>query len=242
MSRSERLRRATTALGGLLALAAGAAAAEPPPIAPFELRYEVLRNGSPLGEATLALRALPDGGWEFTSDTRGTRGLASLAGAEIHEQSGFEWRGRLPELQRYRFRQDVAFRTRERALDRVGTDGIASSEGRKAWTLRFEPGVMDRHAVALALAAAAAAGTQGDIELRVADKGTIETHRYRVEAREPVDTPAGRFDAVRVERVREKPGRTTTTWLAAELGHLPARTLQREPDGETLEMRLLRRP
>jgi hypothetical protein len=242
MSRSERAVRALGALLGVLVALAPVHATEAPPLAPFELHYEVLRNGSPLGEATLSLTELPDGRWRFTSDTRGTRGLASLAGAEIHEQSEFAWRDGLPELQRYRFRQDVAFRTRERSLDRVDGGRIESTDGRKSWALDFEPGVVDRHAVALALAAAVAAGASGEIRLRVADKASIEPHRYRVAGREPVDTPAGRFAAVRIERVREKPGRTTTSWLAADLGHLPVRTLQREPDGETLEMRLLRKP
>lgn len=241
MSRADVVVRTLGVLLGTVLAFAPARAADAPPVAPFELRYEVLRNGSVLGEATLSLAAQPDGTWRFSSDTRGTRGLASLAGAEIHEHSEFAWHDGLPELRRYRFRQDVAFRTRERTLDRVGGTRIESTDGRKSWTLDFEPGVIDRHAVALALAAAVSAGTDGEIQLRVADKGAIETHRYRVDGREVVDTPAGRLDAVRIERVREKPGRTTTTWLAAELGNLPARTVQREADGELIEMRLLRR-
>jgi len=51
--------------------------------------------------------------------------------------------------------------------------------------------------------------------------------------------PGGALEALRVERVRENPGRTTTSWLAPALGWLPVRIVQREADGETIEMRLL---
>ena len=40
------------------------------------------------------------------------------------------------------------------------------------------------------------------------------------------------------ERIREKAGRTTTTWIAPALGYTPVRIVQKEPDGETLEMLL----
>jgi hypothetical protein len=55
-----------------------------------------------------------------------------------------------------------------------------------------------------------------------------------------VRVPAGEFDAIRVERIRDIPGRVTTTWFAAELGYMPVRIEQREPDGDVIEMRLSR--
>lgn len=204
--------------------------------APFEHRYEVLRNGSPLGEATIALRQADGDAWEFSTRTRGTRGLAGLAGAAIDEWSEFAWRDGRPELRRYRYRQDVAFRSRERSLARTAGDRIDSRDGDRRHELAFEPGTLDRHIVVLAIGADLARGADGELRYRVADRDDVEWHRYRVAGRERV----GALDAVRVERVREKPGRTTTSWLAPALGFAPVRIVQREADGETIEMRLRR--
>jgi hypothetical protein len=43
-----------------------------------------------------------------------------------------------------------------------------------------------------------------------------------------------------VERIRESGnGRSTTLWLGPERNFVPLRILQREPDGETIEMRIV---
>ena len=98
--------------------------------------------------------------------------------------------------------------------------------------------MVDRNAVALGIMAAVADG-RADLSFRVADRDDVESQRYRVAGRERVDVRAGSFDAVLIERIREKPGRDTDTWLAPELGHLAVRIRHREADGETIEMRLV---
>jgi hypothetical protein len=233
------------ALGGATLLVAGlpgGAAAEPVVAAssqPFSARYEVLRNGRALGEARFTLARGSDDTWRFDNDTRGTRGLAALAGIEIHERSTFRWRGLVPELVAYDYRQSAAMRQRERSLRVDAADNaIVSRQDGETWHLRFEEGVADRHAVLLGLVATVAAG-RADLSFRVADRDDVESQRYRIAGRERVTVPAGQFDAVRIERIREKPGRETDTWLAPALGHLPVRILHREPNGDSLELRLV---
>jgi hypothetical protein len=252
MSRFEPVTAARRVLGALLMfstalLAAPFVAADDAPgparsraaLESFDLRFEALRNGQRLGEARISLRPVEGATWEFTTRTRGTEGLAALAGIEITEQSEFTWRDGRPELLQYRYRQQMAFRQRERSLARDGSDAIDSRDGDRQHRLPFEPGVMDRHVVVLALVAEVARGAAGELRFRVADRDDVEWHRYRVGTSETVTLPAGRFDAIRVERLRDNPGRTTTIWLAPALGHLPVRIVQREADGETLETRLL---
>lgn len=206
--------------------------------APFERRYEVLRNGKPLGEATLVLRRIDAGTWSFTTRIRGTRGLAGLAGASIEEHSEFTWHDGRPQLLRYRYHQDVAFRTRERTLA-LGADGrIDSRDGDRRHDLAFEAGTMDRHVVILAMRADLARGARGELRYRVANRDDVEWQRYRIGASERIDANDGPREAVRVERVRENPGRTTTSWFAPARDWLPLRIVQREADGETIELRL----
>lgn len=212
------------------------------PLPPWHARYEVLRNGSPLGEATMSLKPARGDQWVLETHTRGTRGVAGLSGAEIFERSTFRWREGQPELVRYEYRQQIAWRSRERSL-RWSDDGakVLSRAGDGAWEFAQPEGiVMDRHTVALAVAAAVARGVE-DARYLVADRDELEPMRFVAGPRETVSVPAGRWEARRVERIRNKPGRTTTSWLAADLAYMPVRMLQVEPDGETLELRLAER-
>jgi len=208
------------------------------PAQPAEFRgnYEVLRNDVPEGTATLTLERRGDGSWDLRTLTTGTQGLAGLAGVAITEESILEWRDGRPELVSYRYDQRAAWKSKQRSMLRHGDSILCNSDGHEA-ALAFEPGVVDRHAVMLAIAADLASGS-GTLSYRVADKGRLETHTYRNAGIERTASPAGNYETIRVERVRETPGRTTTSWLAPELGYMPVRVVQREPDGDSVEMRL----
>ena len=101
----------------LLALAwvAGSAAATAAAPTPYTAEYEVLRNGSLMGRGTVTLQCDADGIWQLRSLTRGTKGMAGLAGAEILEESRLRWVDDQPLSQSYRYRQELAWRSRERS-------------------------------------------------------------------------------------------------------------------------------
>jgi hypothetical protein len=223
----------------LLGIAWNALAVEPP-FAPFSAEYEVSRNGSVLGRGTVELHPVEGPTWELVTHTKGTQGLAALAGAEIVEQSEFTWHDGRPELLQYRYRQDVAWKTRERSLVADRAAGTIHSRDRdEERVLTFEPGVIDRHLVVVALGIDLRDGRE-DLRYLVANRGEVEWNRYRIAGEESIDTPDGPRRAIKVERIRDNKDRTTTVWIAPDLGWIPARTLQTEPDGETLDMRLLR--
>lgn len=208
---------------------------------PYSAEYEVLRNGDPLGRATVTLREAGDSRWELTSVTRGTEGLAALAGIQITERSLLRWLDDRPETIEYSFVQQMAWDRRERSV-RVDAAGkrILSQDKRGEHSFAYKPGALDRQAVMLALAQDVAAGKRGELIYDVADRADFEPERYRVSGEESVQTPAGALTATKVERMREDgAGRTTTVWLGKAQNYLPIRTVQREPDGETFEMRLI---
>jgi hypothetical protein len=208
---------------------------------PWHARYEVLRNGAPLGEATMRLIRGSGDTWVLETETRGTRGLAGLAGAEIAERSVFRWRAGLPELVSYDYRQKVAWKRRERSLrwsdDR--TQVLSRSDDR-SWALPADGVVIDRQTVALAMAAGLARGIDA-ASFPVADRDELESMRFEAGATETVVVPAGSWPARRVERIREKPGRTTTSWVVESFAWMPVRIVQTEADGETIEMRMVAR-
>lgn len=208
---------------------------------PFEARFEMLRDGKRLGRATLTLRQAGDGAWQFSSHNEGTEGLAGMANVSIREESEFSVAAGGLQANHYVFRQDMLFKSRKRSVDVSGGE-VRLDDGDNTHVFPMPPGgVLDRNIVVLALMQDAATAS-GERVYPVADKREIDQHRYRFGSLEAIDTPAGRFNAKRVERIRETPGRTTTTWFAPDLGWLPVRILQVEPDGETLELRLERKP
>lgn len=212
------------------------------PLQPYTAEYEVLRNGEPLGRGTVSLKRIEGGTWELLSITRGTEGLAGLAGAEIVERSTLQGFDDRIETLAYHFRQDIAWKSRERSVsfDPAGKR-ILSRDRDREYPFAFARGVLDRQCVVLALAQDVAAGKRGVLSYTVVDRDQFGPQRYRVRrAEERVETPAGILRALRVERVRsESRGRTTTSWLGIEQGFLPVKVLQSEPDGDSFEMRLI---
>ena len=112
------LRNYLVPLAALLLLfllsAAPVAAAAADGVRPFHARYSTARNGDELGWTTLDLRDNGDGTWTLRTETKGTHGLARLAGVHVVETSVFRWRDGRPEALTYDFRQRGALRQRTR--------------------------------------------------------------------------------------------------------------------------------
>jgi hypothetical protein len=209
--------------------------------APYSARYEVLRNGDRQGEASVSLRATADGRSEFSSSTVGSEGLAALTAATIDERSLLRWREGTPETVSWTYRQKVAWKSRDRSLavDAAGRRLVLRDRD-KRYSPPYRPGVLDRHAVTVALMRDLAAGRSGELRYLVPDKDELEAWVFRTGASERIDTALGAQRALRVDRVRESGGgRSTTLWLAQDRGYVPLRILQKEPDGETIDMRIV---
>ena len=77
-----------------LAVSGWAIAAAPKP---FRAEYSALRNGEKLGVATIGFSARPGGRFELLTATRGSEGLAAVAGVSIEERSVLAWAGNRPD-------------------------------------------------------------------------------------------------------------------------------------------------
>lgn len=209
--------------------------------AAYVAQYEVRRNGEPMGTATVSFAPQGGGRYELRTHTVGTGGLAALAGADIDEKSVLAWRDGKPETQRYSYRQKVAWKTKERSLVvDAGARRIDSRDGDKRYSPPYETGVLDRHAVNVALMQDLAEGATGDRIYRVPQRNEIDTQRYRVTGKESLQTAIGAQAVVRVERIRDSAdGRKTTVWFGSDQHFIPLRMLQTEGDGETVEMRIV---
>lgn len=208
--------------------------------APYRARYEVLRNGERAGETTVSLKSLGGGRAELHSSTNGSEGLAALTGASVDERSVLRWNQGVPETVSWDYHQKIAWKSRDRSLD-VDAEGkrLQLRDKDKRWSPPYRPGVLDRHSITVALMQDLSAGKSGELRYPVPDKDEMATWVFRIGPSERMDTPMGAQRALRVDRIRsDGSGRSTTLWLAQDRGYVPLRILQKESDGETIDMRI----
>ena len=227
------------ALAALLLAAPLLATAAAPP-KPFSADYEVRRNDERLGTGRVTLTRKGEGLYELVTRTRGTEGLAALAGVEREERSLLRWTGDGLQLVEGGMRQKAAFKTREQHVAYDRANGRVSSRWKDQQATYAAPeNVLDAHGTTAAIMVALAAGERDTMRFPVAHRGALETHVYEVAAAVRLRTAIGTERALRVQRVREDGnGRLTKLWFARNHGWLPLRIKQYEPDGETIDLRI----
>lgn len=208
--------------------------------APYSARYEVQRNGERLGEATVTLKALAGGRAELTSSTIASEGIGALTGVAVDERSLMRWQDGAPETVTWNYRQKLAWKTRQRSLKiDAGAKLIEHRDRDRQWSPPYRRGVLDRHAITVALMQDLIVGRGGELRYLVPDKDELKSWLFRVGDSERMDTRLGAQRAVRVERIRDGgDSRSTTLWLAQDRNFVPLRIRQKEANGDTVEMRI----
>jgi len=209
---------------GLAALAAGAHAAPATPEA-FTATYQVSRDGQDMGVATVTLRQAEGGTWIYRKDVSGTKGLAAMLNASMHESSRLRWRDGMPEALSYDY-QLQALKRRERHLQvDWASNQVTVLDGKRTTSYPAQPGMVERNTLPLALGLALRQG-QREVALPVAVRQTVERQQFKVTGTQAVDVPAGHFDALQVERTDADRG--FTAWYAPQRYPLPVKLAQRE--------------
>lgn len=116
-----------------------------------------------------------------------------------------------------------------------------STDDDQSWTLDLDGPVLDQLSAQLALARELADSDSDTLEVRLVDGGEVETQRYRVLGEEVLETPLGRLNCVKLERIRNTDnGRQTLIWFARDWHNLLARIEQINPSGLHIELDLER--
>ncbi len=180
-----------------LLLFAGSALAAPLPA--FTARYQLLKDGSPIGEATMTLQFAGDNTWTFTTASKGTEGLAALMSANVQETSTFRWKGDLPEGLSYDYAMDAAIKHKERHVRFDWSSNTISVDDKGQHQFAAQPGAIERHTIVLAIEAGLLDGKH-DFALPIAVRDHIETQHYTAQGKQQINVPAGHYDATHVAR------------------------------------------
>ena len=229
----------TLAAGLSLALATTAAFAAAPP-QPFTATYQVLRDGEAIGQATIRLKAVGNGQYEYSNDVKGTSGLAAMLGASSSEITRFRWTDGAPETLTYDYRLETAIKHKQRHLQADwSAHQVNVTNNGKRYSYATATGMVDRNTLPLALGLALQDGKR-NVTLPVGVKQRVENQQFQVKGNETVKVPAGSFQAERVERTdSDKP---FDAWYAPKKYPVPVKLAQSDGGNLILQLTGYRQP
>lgn len=205
-------------------------------------RYQVEWTGISLGEGTISLRPDGRGCYDYQSSTQPIALVRWMYGAP-REQSRFCLDGERIVPQSFAYDIDK----RPKDAFRLDFDPVKSTVKvlrQGVVTVRDVPeNAYDRFTIREAIrlwAIRYAAGEAEDkLTLQLVNHDKTKPYRFGIKGHEMVDTPAGRVETLRVDRL-DNPKRPAYYWLAPSLDYVPVK-IEQYKNGD-LELRMLRLP
>lgn len=218
----------------LLGLLLGTQAALAAPPGALTATYKVSQGGEPIGEATVTLRPGQHGEWVYSKNVKGTGGLAAMLGASTLDVSHLRWKGDVPEAVSYDYAFDASIKHKERHLKvDWATNQVTVNEGKGPHSYAAVPGMVERNTTALALGVALRDGKQ-QVDLPVAVRQQVQTQSFKVQGKETVTVPAGKFEAERIDRTDAERG--FSAWYVPEKYVLPVKLSQHDGGDVVMEL------
>lgn len=203
-------------------------------LSPFEMRYEVSRDGKALGEARLSLSSDDGTTWTLQMEVQATKGLAGFAGYSEVERSSLQADERGWRVIRYERKRKVAFRNRDEQMEfDWSAQRLSSQRDGKTSQTQLPQGTVDSNSLTLLLGHLLR-HKQPLQNFTVARRGSVDQWQFALSDTEQING----HQTQRVERVREDSKRTTSSWFSPAHDYLPIRLQQVEEDGETITMTL----
>jgi hypothetical protein len=217
--------------GFVLAISTTAAFAAPP--TPFTATYQVSRDGEAMGEATITLKSLGNGEYEYSNQIHGTSGLAAALGANSSDVTRFRWNNNTAETETYNSKVN-ALKIKQRVMQvNWASKQVSVDDGKGPTTYAAEPGMVDHNTLSLALGLALRNGNQS-VTLPVGVKQRVEQQQFKVQGTETVKVPAGSFQAERVTRTDSD--KHFDAWYVPKQFALPVKMAQSDGGDLTLEL------
>lgn len=200
----------------------------------FQATYTVVSEGSVSlkGESTRSLRQNDKQQWLLQSQ-------ASALFASIKESSLFSVNQSQITPHQYSYNRKVLGKTRKANLSFDWQTQIVTNDvENKPWEMKVQPGVLDKLSYQLQLQTDVAAGKK-ELSYEVADGGRLKTYSFAVTGEETIETPAGSFKTIKVERVyKDNKDRQTLIWFAPALDFQLVKLFRQEKKDKTYSLLL----
>lgn len=211
------------------------------PVKPFTYQYSMWRNNSKLGIAELSFKPINANTWQFSSESKGTEGLAQVARASVSDTSVLTLKNGQFELKNNRVQTKVAFSTRIKTTQ-LSQDGKTylyhDNNGDKS--VAYKPGSWDQHSLTIALLADLIQKKKSPYIFQVVNRNKIEPYTFKVISTQVLDTAIGKLNTVRIDRIRtDGINKNTQIWFAIDRNFAPVLIKQSNEQGDAIEMRIL---
>lgn len=203
------------------------------PPKPFTALYKVKVDGITMGEMKRSLSIADNQGSMLLQTELYTTGFISMFKHDRFEEKSL-WRNgeKYPLPINYTYLYTNGKKSVFEQLNFQWDEGLVQSErDGKVTPVPIEPGTLDKLVYQMALRKDVAAGKK-EINYEVADRGDIRTYRFIVHDEEPIKTPMGTYNAIKVERLSHNKERKTFLWYARELDYFVVKIVQ-DDDGHT---------
>lgn len=220
------------AIPALLSALASTLAFADPQVTHFTAEYTMSRGNITIGEVERSLRSAGNGKLSFTSDMHATGFVASFVKDEVSERSLLSYAGTQLKPDSYTYNKSGGKKSRHLNLSFDWAKGLVQNTvAGKEWELPLVEGAQDKLSYQLAIMNDLQRGAT-ELVYPIADKNKFKTYRFKVAGKETLETAMGSLETVRVERIVETDGKSTTLWCAPSLNYLPVRIEQNEKGDE----------
>lgn len=221
----------------------------------YKVLYEVTRGGSPVGKAYYNLSQQNNGCYVYQGFAK-PEGIAALLVSTTVERSEFCVNNGAIQPRSYRMWQGEPDDMADLDADVAGDDdediddrnyvAIFRNGAQQGQTNALPPkplpiSTVDNSSMHFAIRSAVAqqmqTGDRQPFEITVYKENKIKKYQFKIKGGGNLETAAGKFETVRVERVDHKKKRLTF-WLAADRNYLPVKVKRSKKGGSDLTMTL----
>lgn len=200
--------------------------------------YEVSYEAKALGISATAFRSQTlTSPQHYTLENSLTLTVFGANVGSVAETSEYRWEDGTIIPLRYSYEQTGISASSEH-IDFDWDSGVAeSSSDNEKWQLELIPGALDKLSFSVQIGQDIAGQQLEEFHYQVLDEDAIDEHLYRITDREILDTPLGKLNTVKIERIRSSQSRRkTTVWLASDWDYMLVRLEQISSSGTETEL------
>ena len=196
----------------------------------FDATFKIMRGSLRLGTTEVSLTVEENGDYRYESHTWPSSWISWLLKEDLRELSRgvMDHAGIRPLFYHYQRSGRRTTRTAELTFD-WKTSTVVNNVADSTWEMTIPAGTLDKLSTQLGMMRELQDGAT-EKTFAVADGGKLKQYAFEVIGTETVESPAGRFETVKLNRVGDSKEKLTYIWCAPELHYLPVRIWQRKQD------------
>ena len=218
---------------GMLLLGTTSQANEPRP-------YDAVYQAKALGMSATATRRLSiSDEQQYTLENSLSLIVLGANVGSVTETSEFVWNDSQIVPVHYRYVQTGIGATNEEVFFDWNNSLAISQSDAETWEVALNDGVLDKLSFSVQIGQDITERGASEFQYNVVDEDKVDEQIYRISSEEVLQTPLGRLNTIKIERVRSSESRRrTTVWLAKDWDYLLVRLEQVSSSGTETQLSL----